>query len=228
VAERPILFSGPMVRAILDGRKTQTRRVVKPPPSFACDSFHFDAAAGCWFPWVETTERIPGASIRCPYGAPGDVLWVRETWCYESHPTTSKLTGRVFYRASDDVEFADDGDGGAIVNKDGTFRSPWKSPLHMPRAASRLSLLVKRVRVERLQAICIDDAMAEGARACRIPADEHGPERIGYCFGDDDGESILATTSICAFLGGWDTINGKRAPWASNPWVWVVEFERRG
>ena len=178
--ERPILFSGPMVRAILDGRKTVTRRIVR----------------GVEMP-------------RCPYGSPGDRLWVRETWCLahpDYHDTDREAGSRpvkdgrfCFYAATDDV---DTGDG-----------SPWKPSIHMPRWASRITLEVVCIRVERLQEIDEVDILAEGVTVdvvakltgtpwADMPTLHHAWERL------------------------WDSINGDRASWASNPWVWRVEFRR--
>lgn len=223
--ERPILFSAPMVRAILDGRKTQTRRVATKVRHYPERSrWNFVVRTGSKSTVsVTTSDELIGF---CPYGVAGDRLWVRETFTRESDPITSKLTGRYFYAASDDVDFLDDGDGGAVVNKDGTFRSPWKPSIHMPRAACRIVLEIVSVRVERLQEISEADALAEGIDSGRIPVDDYGPERIGFMFGRDDGRSTLYPTARAAFEIGWDTINGKRAPWASNPFVWVVEFRR--
>lgn len=133
--ERPILFSGPMVRAILEGRKTQTRRVVKPQPAH--------------IPGIGTVLNIDTITGRaCPYGNPGDRLWVRETWAHRRwmlgdaspNPTT-------VYRA----------DGEDLK---GCAR--WRPSIHMPRWASRIALEVVSVRVERLQDISEDDAKAEG------------------------------------------------------------------
>jgi hypothetical protein len=125
VAERPILFSGPMVRAILEGRKTQTRRVVKPQPVDGVQ-LCFDAHARCWFGWVEEGERVVAPTVRCPYGAPGDTLWVRETWA----PSRFKA-GDPYYAYRADGEY------------EGVGR--WRPSIHMPRFVSRLSLLVKSV-----------------------------------------------------------------------------------
>jgi hypothetical protein len=235
--ERPILFSAPMVRAIIAGKKTVTRRVVKPQPkgepaplcewsrgvARTCGALpsrdeldaHSARLEGRVFPFRQ--PGMPGlSSPRCPYGAPGDTLWVRETWCREADPVTSKLTGRLLYRATDECEFLDDGDGAPALNKDGTFRSPWCPSIHMPRCASRLTLRVTGVRVERLQEISEEDARAEGVQPVHIEV-TGCPE--GVCGGG-------ALTAREQFGGLWDSINGKRAPWASNPWVWCVSFER--
>jgi len=213
--ERPILFSGPMVRAILDGRKTQTRRVLKDAPPRTTQWLNgLERDAYRW--WPANGSDYTGDSVLCPYGAPGDRLWVRETWCL-AHPDyhdTDKEAGTrpvkdgrfCFYAATDDV---DTGDG-----------SPWKPSIYMPRWASRLSLAVTAVRVERLQAISEVDAQAEGvdryAGACDHPR-----------FGCDEVD-CLGQTHRASLAALWDAINGDRAAWASNPWVWVIEFKRIG
>lgn len=182
--ERPILFSGPMVNAILENRKTQTRRVVKPQPER-------DPACGVWFPATTAKRKRHYANEEhfrrglpidwSPYGVVGDRLWVREAW--------------------------QDGNGGIYYRADGIHPGPWKPAIHMPRWASRITLEITGVRVERLQDISNDDARAEGV-----------PEWDGDEPGDYRG----------SFRDVWDSINGKRHPWSSNPWVWVREFKRIG
>lgn len=196
--ERPILFSGPMVRAILEGRKTQTRRVCKEQPSW--------------------TDVSPAWLARCPYGVHGDRLWVRETWCL-AHPdyhdeAEGRRLGRPIrpdgwwchYAATDnDVESGD---------KEGA--SPWKPSIHMPRWASRITLEVVQVRVQRLQDISEEDARAEGVEA-RIPRAVVTPS------GAVTNDGLSASEAYAAL---WDSINGDRAPWSSNPWVWAISFRR--
>lgn len=212
---RPILFSGPMVRALLDGSKTQTRRVVKP---YGADHlFQFrgtTAAAGADEPTGEWawcgSSHVVNKHICCPYGKPGDRLWVRETFGHPWHHAQP----RYFYRASDDEKV------GCHPDFDG-----WKPSIHMPRCASRITLEVTGIRVERLQDISEADAIAEGIVECPIPADEEGPRRIGYMVGPDDGKSGLTVTAREAYRGLWESINGPES-WEASPWVWVVEFKR--
>lgn len=234
--ERPILFGGPMVRAILDGRKTQTRRIVR-------------GAGGAWTPHVEpggilwrSGEHEHRMSLRCPYGAPGDRLWVRETWANvhpllaagrASGPSTAGIPGppgvdyRVVYRA--DGELAP-----LYYSKDYPYRSlagadqdlarrelSWESPVCMPRKSSRLTLEVVSVRVERLQDISEEDARAEGV----APFFERFPG-MGQDQTITTGERAAAAPHRASFACLWDEINGDRALWKSNPWVWVVEFKR--
>ena len=201
--ERPILFSGPMVRAILEGTKTQTRRVVQPQPAQQLyqisDSIEFaprsarDADAPDW-----------ARCQTCPYGAPGDRLWVRETWQVdEAGPLQSRtLTGHVRYASDDRVRFCGIPKGAISP---GTMLAPgrWRPSIHMPRWASRIDLEITGVRVERLQDISEADMCAEGLD--RAP---YGDPSAGF--------QVL-----------WDMINAKRGySWASNPWVWALEFQR--
>lgn len=184
--ERPILFSGPMVTAILSGQKTQTRRVIK-------------GQALEWLaPDMFTPEFVadPENGL-CPYGQPGDRLWVREAWAvphmYDGHkPGGVPDTARVHY--------ADAGTRGGLL---------WRSPIFMPRWASRLTLEVVSVRVERLQDITEEDVYAEGAVTVENARRE--------------GTSV----PLRLFAWLWDSINGKRpgCSWDDNPWVWVVEFK---
>lgn len=175
--ERPILFSAPMVRAILSGAKTQTRRLVKPQPTSETATWGCVGGKGFGF-------LFGGDFVRCPYGTPGDRLWVRETW--------AEIDTGFIYRASDE-----DHNPGQI----------WRPSIFMRRVATRIRLEVMGVRVERLKAITEADARAEGV----------GGEY--HC-------SMCRESPRREFQRLWDLINGKRAPWETNPWVWVVEFKR--
>lgn len=190
VKERPILFSGPMVRAILDGRKTQTRRVVKPQPIWVYD---------CSVP-VLTTDADPNAAIRCPYGVPGDRLWVRETF-------GRQWRHGFIYRA--DVETPIPAGG-------------WEPSIHMPRCASRIMLEVTRVCVERLQNISEADAQAEGIQV--LPLQSVDDPSAWRQSGPGAHQARNARESFRLL---WDSINSKRGfGWDVNPWVWVIEFRR--
>lgn len=200
--EHPILFTGEMVRAILDGYKTQTRRVVLPTMTRP------RVAPLRMEPWIidgeqETDEHgypcwtgfhpdYPGEAkwFTCPYGGVGDRLWVRETW--------GMHFGELRYRATEDPQ-------GYYYGAKG-----WKPSIHMPRALSRITLEIVGVRCERVQDISEADAWAEGAHiiARRLP---YSGDDLGYM----------------AFSGLWEQINAKRGySWDGNPWVWVVEFKR--
>ncbi|HEY6037092.1 MAG TPA: hypothetical protein VIV58_22590 [Kofleriaceae bacterium] len=207
--ERPILFSAPMVRALLSGAKTQTRRIVKPQQPRECQPL--DAPYS-----FELTERNGDVTLytleqfveRCPYGAPGDRLWVREAFAYSvrdpdaSNEVIDETTYDAVYRATQEHE-------GAWTHYDENGKQTptkpkWKPGIHMPRWASRITLEVTRVRVERLHAITEDDARAEGC--------------TGY-------PGAVDATPREEFEELWKDINGLDS-WRANPWVWVVEFRR--
>lgn len=253
MTERPILFSGAMVRAILAGTKTQTRRVVTPTPrlmpewsSPGSDGWIFFEGSSKEILIAEDyIRRCHGEwAARCPYGKPGDTLWVRETWycdhCFAGDYETTwrkgvranldKLIdreacerewrgddfGMMYYRA--DVPSGRFGDAGYWAEPG----SKWRPSIHMPRWASRLTLRVTDVRVKRVQDINEADARAEGVRArdAHIVVQSCGD---GGCRIDDS----LSNTARGAFAALWDSINAKRGfGWDSNPWVWVVSFER--
>lgn len=185
--ERPILFSAPMVRAILADTKTQTRRVVKLPPHKVDGGLPFGDAPA----WAHAE---PGSAVmRCPYGKRGDHLWVRET----------------FQRFTDDGEIlymADPASWAAMndLKHDEHPEARWRPSIHMPRWASRITLEVTGVRVERLQSISRGDAMSEG---CPFPNMAHGVDPRDW------------------FAELWGQINGPGS-WGANPFVWVVDFRR--
>ena len=199
--ERPILFSGPMVRTILAGRKTVTRRIMNPQPTGTAGKVWPDEDRWQWpSALARTMVDINEARSLSPFGSPGDRLWVRET--VRRCPTSPAGDGwPVAVFAADDTQTAID-----------TW--PWQRDvlpsIHMPRGVSRLTLEVTAVRVERLQEITGDDAKAEGAPV--LP--------------DDPLAGAGNMVALSWFRDLWDDINGDRASWASNPWVWRVEFRR--
>ena len=217
MSDRPIIFSGPSVRAILEGRKSQTRRALKPqPPTGEWDVGLLRAAK--IFPTVVDRhgEEQPGTEcfgatsecgewcLRCPYGGPGDRLWVRETWLQECGGDNSCRACIVYRADSSDGKL-----GPGFV---------WKPSIFMPRWASRLTLRINDVRVQRLQEISEVDCLAEG-----IPP-----------LSDSDywTPPIPKNPNTRAIYGGaycklWNEINAARGfGWDANPWVWVIEFER--
>lgn len=236
--ERPILFSTPMVQAILVGRKTVTRRVLKPQP----DSDGGPPLATGWF-HPETADGGPGPHtfgvygvdwhVRCPYGAPNDRLWVRETFApVNAHGHKCAARDAAFVVLRDGAQQYRDGMPIPALPKyapDAFDGIEWRPSIHMPRWASRITLEVVSVRVERLQEITEEDARAEGL-------DWASPQPFGERWDDDDredprevGYAVVGESSGFArdnFRRLWDQINGKRAPWESNPWVWRVEFRR--
>lgn len=223
MADRPILFSGPMVRAILDGRKTQTRRVVKDVPDMPAPDCHpshtpkhpapyLDAYCGeqktsanprgmgrNWH-WWQVDDRPGVVAFRLPY-APGDRLWVRESWNMSglgwNRPQAG--LGKLHYRATDEGQWKN-------------YWGAWRPSIHMPRWASRLTLTVTDVRVQRVQEISSADAIAEGcaayANSTSIDCDTPDPR--------DDFRTL------------WDNLNAKRGfGWDANPWVCAITFTSR-
>jgi hypothetical protein len=192
--ERPIIFSAPMVRAILAGTKTQTRRALK--------QVQVRSAAMPEPEWRSVHTL-------CPYGQPGDRLWVREAWSRDEED------GALFYRA--DVGTGNEADDWQQNIYDGASGYRWKPSIHMPRWASRITLEVTAIRVERLQDISEADAQAEGV----TPKWEPGCSgRLMEALG---GFSFRPAASAYAEL--WEQINGPNS-WDANPWVWVIEFKR--
>jgi len=173
--EHPIIFSSEMVRAILDGRKTMTRRIVKKHPLIE---------AGFTIDFIND----PGNAGLCPYGQSGDQLWVKEAW----KSSLSKNGAEIFYKTYPV------GQGGGFIP------GPWKPSVFMPRWASRVTLEITDIRIERLQDISEDDAEAEGAH--------------GY---------TNAASPIDFFICLWNSLNKKcDFGWETNPWVWVISFKR--
>lgn len=205
--ERPILFSGPMVRAIIEGRKTVTRRAIKHQPDVPVtdaiprrDYPHGPATADWyWRPQYGHLNGVPssGWDFKCPYGQPGDRLWVREAWA-ETYVAQAPGEKWVVYRECDNRT---------------DYGGPWKPSIHMRRRDSRILLEITDVRVERLQAITYREAIAEG-----IHSD------VRKWFATDDGGPAFSIPEQ-AFQHLWSLINGQES-WNVNPWVWVVEFKR--
>jgi hypothetical protein len=224
--ERPILFSAPMVRALLDGSKTQTRRIVKLPHANALGQWEPTmiggenggrTAAGVVIPaqgaiWHTRT----GDCLACPYGQPGDRLWVRETWrgvVPINAPDAPAEYAVARYIPDQEncrrIEYA------ATQARDG---EPWRPSIHMPRWASRILLEIVSVRVERLQDISGADARAEGC-----PCYVCGRSMDGRS--EDDCHCFHRQADASDYRTLWESINGAGS-WAANPWVWVVEFKR--
>lgn len=198
--ERGMIFNSEMVRAILDGRKTQTRRIIKQQPD---EDGLAKLADG---PWVDTSER----AYSCPFGAVGDRLWVRETFQgplvseelfeeYRAYPEKFETPQYCEYAA----------DGGArpeYCDLDDNLRHGWRPSIHMPRWASRLTLEITCVRVERLRDLSEDDAKSEGITP-------------------PSGGVLPGWEYRINFRDLWMSIYGADN-WEANPWVWVIEFKR--
>lgn len=197
MTERPILFSAPMVKEILEGRKTMTRRVVKKDISN-----QFDTGDSC-----DTVEI-------CPYGSVGDRLWVKETWAVEesldAKPPRGFSAWPVWFKANNAYCCNANGFPNHGFHSPNATKGKWRPSIFMPRWASRITLEITGISVERLQDITEEDAMKEG-----IPMEIDCPE---------------CDTARKKFKNLWDSINGKKPgkAWNANPWVWVVEFRREG
>lgn len=196
--ERPILFSAPMVRAILAGTKTQTRRALAPDL--------FMSSGGAVVRMASAGPATTGIrEAHCPYWRePGDRLYVKETGHWK--------TGDVFYRAGTEHYSAEMANAAALVALGGD-RMRWQPAIHMPRWASRITLEITGVRVERLQDISEADAKAEGIEA-------RYDEWRNY--GNPMAPCIRPRTSFATL---WASINGPGS-WDANPWCWVIEFRR--
>lgn len=203
--ERPILMSAPMVRATIAGTKTQTRRVVK-------ITHRTPGLAACLLPPVGAPLRV--AAELCPYGQPGDRLWVRETWAYHVQAVGSVCDedGPFVYRA----------DHAADQHR---LCDRWRPSIHMPRRASRITLEITGVRVERLQDINEADAIVEGIETVRVS--ESDSRYVNYLRADRHLYEKEATYGrpVISYASLWVSINGKGS-WDANPWVWVVAFRR--
>jgi hypothetical protein len=228
---RPIIFTGESVRAILAGSKVQTRRIMKPQPPEWVREFGQTAFTppGHISGRGEYEDQGPGEKFfKCPYGVPGDRLWMREAWLglhrdHWAHPNQSKESvvnergdrNAVAYRADTTPE-------GEEIRRQYGYR--WRPSIHMPRWASRITLEVTEVRVQRLQEISGEDAQAEGISP--LAASEISSELLRAFPSMRRGASEREERMLAAFGYQWDRLNAKRAPWPSNPWVWGITFRR--
>lgn len=213
--ERPILFSAPMVRAILEGRKTQTRRVIKPQPYFNCAGFLAWKTSGCLQNMGRSAEEM--LVMHCQFGAVGDRLWVRESWrCGLAGGENGGFTRLINHRA----------DGNALYVLPECFTKfdemeekhgyRGRPSIHMPRWASRITLEISGIRVERLLDIREEDAMAEGAQ----------PSVYSWPAGSSSASAMDCNgLHRNGFRNLWESINGQGS-WNANPWVWVIEFKK--
>ncbi|KWF81260.1 hypothetical protein WL94_28205 [Burkholderia cepacia] len=224
--ERPILFSGPMVHAILDGRKTQTRRVVKLPHNNPLGAWEPTTVGGGSVKYVGDIPAPEMAAIWhtrtgecyvCPHGDVGDRLWVRETHEVRRIGTETFDGGRPMRRYAGVAYLADGGRAEVDIDLntyqalDAKESRGWSPSIHMPRWASRITLEITGVRVQRLRDITWDDAIAEG-----IPDPRRAARRVDPVEG-----------TVAQFRQLWDGLNAARGHgWDTNPWVWVVAFRR--
>lgn len=200
MSARPILFNGAMVRAILAGAKTQTRRVVRWPTTDD-DGARVITSRETGERWPYARRGLNDTPVRCPLGAPGDDLWVRETWSPRENvdPTVNVEKARHYCHYA--ATYVGD------LNSEWHPYGKWRPSIHMPRWASRLTLRVTTVRVERLHDITEGDARAEGVLTLE--------PRTG------------ATSVRERFADLWSEVYGRES-WDANPWVWVVSFNREG
>lgn len=218
--ERPILFNGEMVRAILEGRKTVTRRAL--PAGLDPDRLGETMSKAQWQKVNRERPLAFGITYFCPFGQPGDRLWVREAWSIDMIAAHSSDKGydseyELRYRAddADRVIHVAPGEPDPYIALYDSQRGDWRPSIHMPRWVSRLMLEVTEVRVERLQDITEEQSMAEGVKPEPCDHARQACADIG-CWGD---------TAKGAFGFLWELINGAGS-WNANPWVWVVEFKR--
>lgn len=206
MTERPIIIHGDMVRAILRGEKTQTRRPVKPQPATGCiysiNGAHNAALhltdAGCQVRYIPPTGRSKDHLLLCPFGHPGDRLWVRETF-REYYPKEGWPAPKALYKA-DGIARLEDTETGKTIS--------WRPSIHMPRWASRITLEITDINVERVQDITEDEAIKEGVV-----------------------DPIMGTYGLnprTIFRDLWDAIYAKLSglSWDEDPWVWAITFRR--
>ncbi len=223
--ERPVIFNGEMVRAILDGRKTQTRRVMAVQPEsnqfgllrITDSTKRSDIGKYHWAESNATGTHQRSALFSCPFGQVGDRMWVRETfavlgnedgcpidWDGNLIKGDEKHAARI-YKASC---WQEPGNYGlwSIPDRETQYEGTWRPSIHMPRWASRITLEITAVHVERLNDISEEDAKAEGVKAGVCPGHEHMMHQV-------------------AFSELWQSIYGEES-WGANPWVWVIEFKQ--
>jgi hypothetical protein len=214
--EHPILFSGEMVRMILIGIKTKTRRVIEPQPNINPSAgWRYDGVdeeeGGHWIEFLSPdgrrqTEEYMRIADKCPFGEKGDRLWVRETWA-EVPETAYRMSTDIYQQTNPhDKNFV------AVYKEGWTRCAPyWKPSIHMPRWASRITLEITDVRVEWLRNISLEDKIAEGFCDCArsYPCD------------------VLDKCDEHCFMRTWDTLDAKKGfGWGTNPYVWVISFRR--
>jgi hypothetical protein len=215
VKERPILFSAPMVLALLAGRKTQTRRIIQPAGVVKVDG------GGRPFTdwWDKEEDHAWRRDVRCPYGVPGDRLWVREAW--QTTASLDHMDAAGIVRAADEAGYkpwcplhynADGSRANWDVPAFGTAPGRQRRGRFMPRWASRIDLEITEVRVQRLQDITDADVLAEGIEQ---HANGQWLSKVGLCW----------PSPRAAYQALWEVINGVGA-WATNPWVWTLSFKR--
>lgn len=210
MTEHPLIFNREMVLSLLAERKTQTRRVLKVQPLdiIAMPGKKRDIE------WIGHMQKDPpkGLIFRCRHGVPGNRIWVKETWGIRDCGARVSLASEAW-------------PGGwprdrLLYNADATINFEKRSAMFMPRWASRLMLEITRVRVQRLQAISPKDAIAEGLLPVEWPTDRRAEAWAVHV------DAAAHRDPRDCYRELWDSLNGKRAPWASNPWIWAIDFRR--
>jgi len=222
--EYPILFSGEMVQAILDGRKTQTRRVIKDQPALP---YLWNKVSPNGFQmWTSNPQQGEKGNTElrlCPYGAPGDRLWVRETW---RAVELDNGNDGILYKADNHFKSIENSQAAADLwcdaYADRKYGNKWRPSIFMPRWASRILLEVTDVRVERVQEISDEDAIKEGIQdVCHC-----GDYIEGHGYHSGHSPTPMDGYAVNEFSILWDSINAKRGySWESNPWVWAISFK---
>lgn len=216
--ERGMIFNGEMVRAILDGRKTQTRRIIKKQPESSEFGLRYIAESslakevGMYF-WSQSDAcgvKSRSNPFACPYGKPGDRIWARETWA-DAGGSAPDLK---LYRANYPEHVPSHYENVPPVDE-----IRWTPSIHMPRWASRILLEITDVRVERLNDISEEDAMREGIDADRLAESQDNYD----CIADHNMTGRPTATGAFKYL--WESIYGEES-WNANPWVWVISFKR--
>ena len=212
ITERGMIFNAEMVRALLSGRKTQTRRIIKPQPEATLSG----SLSGKWLSRPLNgllLPKIEDIAIHCPFGSVGDRIWVREAFRVHSRATD---VATLVYKASERNSWTEQTHRVpvAVCNKPATPEK-WTPSLHMPRLASRILLEITDVRVERLNAINEHDAQAEGVAKLRG----------GFWKHYQPGWTQHQLSARGSFVTLWKSIYGDES-WNSNPWVWVIKFKR--
>jgi hypothetical protein len=236
--QHPILMKGPLVKQSEAGNKTQTRRLkaleeINKNP----DRWEFVRLYDGYAKFCEKHNYTKEVYVKCPYGVPDEILWVRETWrkyCHVDNMGYTHFDQQIIEYAADNppMIYLVDGDGAHMYNKDGSEKYvPWRPSIHMPKSACRLFLQITDIRVERLQDISEEDAKAEGL-AC---LSKDGGITYKYGIPDKDGLPGIDnhgwpwqewnTKPVEAFKALWGKVNGLDS-WQANPWVWVITFKR--
>jgi len=215
VKELPILFKSEMVRAILAGRKTQTRRILKYSQPVGRNGY-WPSTAGGEPKLIVDGNRSNHRPLRCPYGKVGDHLWVKETWTPDHADFYPHFP--ICYRADFGPEY--DRENGKVFSSEQNawFPFKWRPSIFMPRRVCRITLEITGVRVERLSDITNKDALAEGAGTLPNPCGYADTSHFACC-------KDYPHQPKDKFRDLWVKINGKDS-WAANPWVWVIEFKR--